>query len=55
MAQVKKVRYSAKAHTAGGRDGLERDVAQSVVDGARPVCPYSKATRGNVDAALVLV
>jgi Ohr subfamily peroxiredoxin len=29
--------------------GLERDVAQSIVDGAHQTCPYSKATRGNID------
>jgi osmotically inducible protein OsmC len=32
--------------------GLERDVAQSVVDGAHQTCPYSKATRGNIDVIL---
>ncbi len=28
--------------------GLERTVAQSVVDAAHQTCPYSKATRGNI-------
>jgi len=29
--------------------GLEREVAQAVVDAAHQTCPYSKATRGNID------
>jgi len=34
--------------------GLERCVAQAIVDAAHQTCPYSKATRGNVDVALSL-
>lgn len=29
--------------------GLERDVAQSLVDAAHQTCPYSKAVDGNID------
>ena len=32
--------------------GLGRDVAQAVVDAAHQTCPYSKATRGNVEVVL---
>jgi osmotically inducible protein OsmC len=32
--------------------GLERGVAQALVDAAHQTCPYSKATRGNVDIAI---
>jgi len=35
--------------------GLERKVAQAIVDGAHQICPYSKATRGNIDVVLSLV
>ena len=35
--------------------GLERDVAQALVDAAHQICPYSKATRGNIDVAVNLV
>ena len=35
--------------------GLERDVAQSLVDAAHQTCPYSKAIRNNVDVAITLV
>ena len=34
--------------------GLEREVAQAIVDAAHQICPYSKATRGNIDVTLVL-
>lgn len=32
--------------------GLERDVARAVVDEAHQICPYSKATRGNIDVTI---
>jgi osmotically inducible protein OsmC len=35
--------------------GLEPEVAQSLVDAAHQTCPYSKATRGNVDVAINVV
>ena len=34
--------------------GIEREVAQALVDEAHQVCPYSKATRGNIDVAINL-
>jgi Ohr subfamily peroxiredoxin len=34
--------------------GIERATAQSIVDQAHGVCPYSNATRGNIDVRLVL-
>src|SRR5512145_1731832 len=35
--------------------GLEREVAQAIVDAAHQICPYSKATRGNIDVEINLV
>lgn len=35
--------------------GLDRAVAQDLVDSAHKVCPYSNATRGNIDVELTLV
>lgn len=32
--------------------GLERDALQALVDQAHIVCPYSNATRGNIDVTL---
>jgi len=35
--------------------GVARDVAEALVDEAHQICPYSKATRGNIDVAINLV
>jgi Ohr subfamily peroxiredoxin len=34
--------------------GLERDVADALVDAAHQTCPYSKATRGNIQVAITV-
>ena len=34
--------------------GMERAAAQALVDAAHQVCPYSNATRGNIDVTLTL-
>ena len=34
--------------------GMEREAAQALVDTAHKVCPYSNATRGNIDVKIVL-
>ncbi|UYY78898.1 organic hydroperoxide resistance protein [Sphingomonas sp. R1] len=34
--------------------GMDREEAQKLVDAAHQVCPYSNATRGNVDVGLTL-
>ena len=35
--------------------GLERQAAEELVAKAHQVCPYSNATRGNIDVTLTLV
>jgi lipoyl-dependent peroxiredoxin len=35
--------------------GVQREVAQTLVDEAHNICPYSKATRGNIDIIINLV
>jgi Ohr subfamily peroxiredoxin len=35
--------------------GIEREVAQRLVQAADQLCPYSRATRGNIDVAINLV
>lgn len=35
--------------------GLDREQAQSLVEQAHQVCPYSNATRGNVEVTLTVV
>ena len=47
--------YSLQARLNVNLPGLDRDVAQALVDAAHQTCPYSKATRGNINAAINLV
>jgi len=35
--------------------GLPRDTAQAVADAAHQICPYSKATRGNIGVQINIV
>ncbi|KQV37636.1 MULTISPECIES: organic hydroperoxide resistance protein [unclassified Rhizobium] len=35
--------------------GLEKDLARELVDEAHQTCPYSKASRGNIDVVLTVV
>ncbi|WP_176061331.1 organic hydroperoxide resistance protein [Paraburkholderia sp. BCC1876] len=47
--------YFIQARLNVSLPGLAPDVAQAVVDQAHQTCPYSKATRGNVDVTITLV
>lgn len=47
--------YFLQARLNVSLPGLERDVAQAVVDEAHQTCPYSKATRGNIGVTISLV
>ena len=47
--------YFIQARLNVSLPGLAHDVAQAVVDQAHQTCPYSKATRGNVDVTITLV
>jgi Ohr subfamily peroxiredoxin len=35
--------------------GVDRNTAQTLVDEAHEICPYSKATRGNIDVVIGLI
>jgi osmotically inducible protein OsmC len=35
--------------------GFERDAAQALVEKAHQICPYSNATRGNIDVTLTVL
>ena len=35
--------------------GLTKEVAESLVEKAHQVCPYSNATRGNIDVKLIVI
>jgi organic hydroperoxide reductase OsmC/OhrA len=48
-------RYFLQARLNVSLPGLERAVAQSILDGAHQTCPYSKTRRGNIDVAINLL
>jgi Ohr subfamily peroxiredoxin len=47
--------YSLSARLNVGLPGVGRDVAEQLVKDAEQLCPYSKATRGNIDVAINVV
>jgi|SRR5271165_961146 len=47
--------YGLAARLNVSLPGIERDVAQRLVEAADQLCPYSNATRGNIDAAINLL
>jgi Ohr subfamily peroxiredoxin len=47
--------YFLQARLDVSLPGVEREVAQALVDEAHRTCAYSKATRGNIDVAIKLV
>jgi len=44
--------FGINAHLIGYLPGLEQSVADDLMNKAHQVCPYSKATRGNIDVTL---
>ena len=44
--------YGINAQLIGYLPGLSRDEAEDLMHKAHQVCPYSKATRGNIDVTL---
>ena len=47
--------YFLRARLNVSLPGIEREVAQSLVAKAHTLCPYSKATRGNIDVELNVI
>jgi Ohr subfamily peroxiredoxin len=47
-------RYFLRARLTANMPGLERDVAQRLVDAADRICPYSQALRRNIDVAITV-
>ena len=47
--------YLLRARLNVSLPGLDPEVARSIVDAAHQICPYSKATRGNIDVTNNLV
>jgi len=47
--------YFLQARLNVALPGLDRDTARALVDAAHQTCPYSKATRGNIEVEINLV
>ncbi|MFF3065285.1 organic hydroperoxide resistance protein [Oerskovia sp. NPDC057915] len=47
--------YTLAVHLEASLPGVERDVAQELVEQAHQVCPYSNATRGNIEVTVAVV
>jgi lipoyl-dependent peroxiredoxin len=47
--------YFLSARLKVSAPGLAREIAQALVDEAHQICPYSKATRGNIDVVITLI
>jgi Ohr subfamily peroxiredoxin len=46
--------YFIQARLQVNLPGLDREVAQAVVDAAHETCPYSKVTRGNINVVFAI-
>ena len=47
--------YFLQARLNVSLPGLDREIAQTLMDTAHRTCPYSKATRGNINVVINLV
>jgi lipoyl-dependent peroxiredoxin len=47
--------YGIAARLSVSLPGMARDAAQNLVNAAHQVCPYSNATRGNIDVTITVV
>jgi lipoyl-dependent peroxiredoxin len=47
--------YSLQARLNVSLPGVEHEVAEALANAAHQICPYSKATRGNIDVVINVV
>jgi Ohr subfamily peroxiredoxin len=47
--------FYLKARLAVSVPGVDREVAQALIEAAHGICPYSKAVRGNIEVSTTLV
>jgi lipoyl-dependent peroxiredoxin len=47
--------YFLSARLKVSAPGVAREIARALVDEAHQICPFSKATRGNIDVVISLV
>jgi lipoyl-dependent peroxiredoxin len=54
LGPIAKSGYGIAVRMKVSLPGMDRAAAQSILDAAHQVCPYSNATRGNIDIAIRL-
>ena len=47
--------YFLRARLNVSLPGVDRELAQAIVNEAHEICPYSRATRGNIEVAIYLI
>ncbi|TCC91721.1 organic hydroperoxide resistance protein [Pedobacter frigiditerrae] len=47
--------YFLQARLNVSLPGLDKEVAQAIANAAHQTCPYSKATRGNIDVVITII
>jgi len=47
--------YFLRARLSVSLPGVDRELAQAIVNEAHQICPYSRATRGNIEVAIYLI
>ncbi|MEW6342836.1 MAG: organic hydroperoxide resistance protein [Pseudomonadota bacterium] len=47
--------YFLQARLNVSLPGLDREIAQAVIEAAHQTCPYSKATRGNIGVSITVI
>ncbi|MGW1541943.1 hypothetical protein ACWCPM_17215 [Streptomyces sp. NPDC002309] len=52
LAHDDKGEFSLSATLSPRIGGVDQDTAQELADAAHQICPYSKATRGNVEVRI---
>jgi len=55
LGNAKETGYFLRARLNVHVPGVDRSVAQTIADLAHQICPYSKATRGNIEVAITTV
>ena len=54
IGQIQPVGFGLEAQLVVSLPGMDRAVAQDLIDTAHQVCPYSNATRGNIEVTVTL-
>ena len=47
--------YFLRARLNVSLPGVDRELAQAIINEAHQICPYSRATRGNIEVAIYLI